>query len=277
MLCVNPMSVQRPNGNGPKDRVSVPCGRCYACKAKRQEDWALRLMQEFKASKNAYFITLTYDEEHLPWGNESPTLCKRDIQLFIKRLRKVGKVRYFIVGEYGDKTSRPHYHGIIFNLPGVNQEDTTKIIVDKWQNGHVLLGTVNPASIRYTTKYCLKTVENIEEGERGFMLCSSKPGIGYNYISDSVIKYHEAHMANFSMVLPGGIKKPMPRYYRHKIWSEKQRKEQSEAFIKMSDEKINEEIKKSQDEKQNYFYDLVNRFEKNVQLKINKQNQKSKL
>jgi len=271
------MSVQRPNGKGPKDRVTVPCGRCYACKAKRQEDWSLRLMQEFKASKNAYFVTLTYSDENIPWANDLPSLCKRDIQLFIKKVRKVGKIRYFIVGEYGDKTARPHYHGIIFNVPGINKENSTEVIADKWNKGHILLGTVNEASIRYTTKYCLKSMDDVSDVEKGFMLCSRKPGIGYNYLSDSVIKYHDAHLSNFNMVLPGGIKKPMPRYYRHKIWSEKQRKEQSEAFVKMSDEKINEEIKKSQDKNENYFFDLVNRFEKNVQIKINRKKQNSKL
>ena len=81
--------------------------------------WSFRLREELKDSESAHFLTLTYDDEHIIiTGNNEPTLYKRDVQLFLKSLRKLQKqkIKYYFVGEYGGKTDRPHYHAIIFNL-----------------------------------------------------------------------------------------------------------------------------------------------------------------
>lgn len=106
---------------------SVPCGQCIGCRLDRSRDWANRCMLELQYHRSAYFVTLTYNDEHVPRSYysdpetgeafESLTLVPRDLQLFFKRLRKkVGKIRYFACGEYGDQTMRPHYHAIIFGL-----------------------------------------------------------------------------------------------------------------------------------------------------------------
>lgn len=109
--------------------VEIPCGKCSGCKIDYSRQWANRCMLELEYHKSAYFVTLTYDDLHVPrtWyadphtGEALPayTLCKRDIQLFFKRLRKHfpdQKIRYFGCSEYGPKTQRPHYHFIIFGL-----------------------------------------------------------------------------------------------------------------------------------------------------------------
>ena len=59
------------------------------------------------------FVTLTYDEKHLP---KDGSLCLEHVQLFLKRLRfgSAFPLRYFLCGEYGEKTSRPHYHICLF-------------------------------------------------------------------------------------------------------------------------------------------------------------------
>ena len=55
---------------------------------------------------------------------------KRDVQLFLKRVRKHltkytdEKIRYYIVSEYGPKTFRPHYHGLFF----FDEEKTLKVL-----------------------------------------------------------------------------------------------------------------------------------------------------
>ena len=98
---------------------SVPCGKCLACSSNYRRDWVARMLLESQAHSDSVFITLTYSDENLP---DRGSLVKRDLQLFLKRLRRRldrlnrDKIRYFACGEYGDNTNRPHYHAIIWNL-----------------------------------------------------------------------------------------------------------------------------------------------------------------
>jgi len=94
-----------------------PCGKCIACRVNTSSDWTARAVLEtnyslIKHHYNCYFLTLTYKDEALPIGKDgNPTLYKKDVQNFFKRLRKVCKFRYLFCGEYGSKsTARPHYH-----------------------------------------------------------------------------------------------------------------------------------------------------------------------
>ena len=109
--------------------VTVPCGKCIGCRLEYSRQWANRCMLELQYHDSSYFVTLTYNEEHVPrsyYGNPetgealpSLTLCKRDFQLFMKRLRKRfsdDTIRFFMCGEYGPTTFRPHYHAILFGL-----------------------------------------------------------------------------------------------------------------------------------------------------------------
>lgn len=121
-----------------KEFVQIPCGKCIACRIEYARQWANRIMLEAMYHDEAYFVTLTYDDAHVPlsWYSDPETgearkvmtLRKRDFQLFMKRLRRwqdelqwPGKtdnhcIRFFASGEYGSKSFRPHYHAIIFNL-----------------------------------------------------------------------------------------------------------------------------------------------------------------
>lgn len=108
--------------------VQIPCGQCIGCRLDYSRQWANRCMMELKYHDSAYFVTLTYNNEHVPttwyYGEDGQayqayTLRKRDAQLWIKRLRKAfpnDHIRYFLAGEYGDKRLRPHYHAIVFGL-----------------------------------------------------------------------------------------------------------------------------------------------------------------
>lgn len=207
MRCMSPLSIPRPNGGGAFDRITVPCGRCVNCLSNRQKMWAFRLEEELKTADNAYFVTLTYADEHLPAdGNVNIG----DVQKFIKRLRKSfsdsekndlelikatlpekpkvsqiaskgpkNRFRYFIVSEYGPENNRPHYHGIFFNVPCVyetigndfiNEKLITRIL-NSWQNGFVHVGTVTPASIMYCAKYCITKSETPEGKISPFLVC----------------------------------------------------------------------------------------------------------
>lgn len=109
--------------------IQIPCGQCIGCRLEYSRQWANRCMLELEYHDSAYFVTLTYDDDHVPvsyYGDPdtglatpSLTLRKRDFQLFMKRLRKAfpdDHIRFFASGEYGSQTFRPHYHAIIFGL-----------------------------------------------------------------------------------------------------------------------------------------------------------------
>lgn len=105
----------------------IRCGHCMGCRIDKSKEWANRCLLELQDHTSAYFLTITYDDQFVPvstYTDESGasfpslSLCKKDFQLFIKRLRKrhVKPIRYFACGEYGDRTMRPHYHAIVFGL-----------------------------------------------------------------------------------------------------------------------------------------------------------------
>lgn len=114
------------------DYIQVPCGQCLECRLQYTRMWSDRCVIESKQYKYNYFITLTYDDDHLPAGG---SLDFDDLTLFIKRLRKrfsefgpdgkiipETKIKYFACGEYGTGIDspiplRPHFHIILFNLP----------------------------------------------------------------------------------------------------------------------------------------------------------------
>ena len=100
-----------------KDFTEIPCGRCIECRLKRSREWANRCMLELPYHESSYFLTLTYDDNHLRYGDvhdengflvQNPTLYKKDLQDFFKRLRKNYKydnhLKYYACGEYGDNT-----------------------------------------------------------------------------------------------------------------------------------------------------------------------------
>lgn len=198
-------------------RILVPCGKCPACLANKANEWAFRLENEFKRSFNAFFVTLTYDDDHLPYDvNGKPCFSKRDVQLFVKRLRKKSetKLKYYATAEYGERYNRPHYHAIIFNL---KTKDTYDTLRSTWQNGNVDIGTCTSASIRYTTKYCLKGSATKKGQEEPWRLQSQK--LGDNYIKTHK-KWHIADKTRFYSVKQDGVKIALPRYYKDKIYND---------------------------------------------------------
>lgn len=228
MQCYCPINIRDPSDPTGKHYMAVPCGKCFACLSRRREQWVFRLQQELKVATSAYFITLTYDDEHLPFTEDGlPCFSKRDVQLFLKRYRKelslIGaKIRYFLVSEYGGKFGRPHYHMILFNHP--KQIDLYECLTRNWQQGFVSIGTVNARSISYCAKYSLAfAVETFTDERKPFMLCSRRPAIGANYLTDSIRDYHLLNNTDLSYV--DGVPKPIPRYYRDKIFTSETEKD----------------------------------------------------
>ncbi len=216
MQCTKPILVRHTNRELCDPAVRVPCGKCIDCLQNKRAEWTFRLMQELKICDSANFVTLTYNDKYRPGE-----LVKKDVQLFIKRVRAHVapiKIRYFFVGEYGPETGREHYHGIIYNLPDELE------VLDKWTKdgesmGFVHVGTVTQASIHYVTKYMLKNLKSRPYGKTiPFAIMSKKPGLGTNYVTD--YKDYHANRTDSFATLPGGIKQRLPRHIKDKIFTE---------------------------------------------------------
>ena len=95
--------------------IKIPCGRCVGCRLERSRQWSVRIMHESQLHAENSFITLTYDDAHVP---SDYSLRYPDFQKFMKRLRKhTGlPIRYYMCGEYGETFSRPHFHSCIFGF-----------------------------------------------------------------------------------------------------------------------------------------------------------------
>lgn len=218
MECITPfLVVDKWSGK----KVPVPCGKCPACFKKRVSHWSFRLLQEDKFSHYSNFITLTYANENLPYSsNGFASLRFRDVQLFFKRLRKRNSLdlRYYLVGEYGGKTARPHYHALIFNA----ELDT---IQPAWELGQIHYGFVSGASVGYTLKYMLKgrwrPYDDTDDREPQRALMSK--GLGRGYINDAMKQWHlDDPLNRMYCSLKDGKKISMPRYYKEKIYTKAQ-------------------------------------------------------
>ena len=150
--------------------IEIPCGKCMECRLSYSKQWANRMMLEAQDHSSSYFLTLTYDDDHVH-SNEFGllTLYKKDIQDFFKRLRRriePDTIRFFACGEYGEHTFRPHYHAIVFGLTLDDLEPfgfssgypvyTSEFISSIWKNGHVLVSSVSWDTCAYTARYVVK-------------------------------------------------------------------------------------------------------------------------
>lgn len=226
--------------------IEIPCGKCVGCRLEYSRQWANRCMLELEYSDSAYFVTLTYDDAHLPLvskDDSSPvaTVCKRDFQLFMKRLRKKcgDGIRFFAAAEYGEHTFRPHYHAIIFNLKlddlvlykrsplGYNYYNS-QILQDAWSVrddkgiltplGYAVAGAVTWETAAYTARYVMKKLQGPEAKfysdlgiEAPFSLMSRRPGIARQWYDD-----HPGCAAEFYLTVStekGGKKFRPPRYF----------------------------------------------------------------
>lgn len=195
-----------------KEFLPVPCGRCIGCRLDYSRSWAVRCLLESKEHEDNQFITLTYDDAHLP---KDHSVHKRDVQLFLKRLRKyikyhlnIDNIKYYACGEYGDKSERPHYHLILFGLPlpdkrflscvRGNKLYVSDIIAKCWPYGIHSVGEVNYETAAYTARYVMKKKKGYladyykQKGiESEFNLMSRRPGIGLKYFEENYDKIYK--------------------------------------------------------------------------------------
>lgn len=243
--CLTPISIYNPKAGG---YMEAPCSRCWNCLTRRADAWAFRIMQERKRATSAHFITLTYDTEHVPINQETMTftLDKKAIPGYMKRLRKlhtqaykhinknkwkIQPLKYYAVGEYGENFERPHYHIILFNA-------IKELIPLSWSINGKMLGLVDigkkgvtAGGARYLCQYMLTGLDqNFDNRQKPFSLMSK--GLGNNYITEAIKKWHlqttgKSVINNKGEIIKtrdryyaiqDGYKIALPRYYRDKIF-----------------------------------------------------------
>lgn len=240
----------------------IPCGQCIGCRIRQREDWTTRIELEARdyPKEEVWFITLTYDEDHVPgmivktgeimrkvqytWkpGEERPSsvqvLLYEDIQKFLKRLRKAyrDKLRYFVAGEYGEQTARPHYHMILYGWKPTDLENlykihhngyyTSKWLTNIWGMGQIQIAQAVPETYRYVAGYVTKKMYEIdgkkanayyELGQtKPFACMSLKPGLGDQYFQE----HKEEIWRRGYIQCTNGKRAQIPRYYEKQMEAE---------------------------------------------------------
>lgn len=248
--CFSPWYYEK---KGSLKAIPLPCGKCPYCKRRRVNSWIFRLMKEEDISESSHFVTLTYANPYLPrTDNNYKTLKKRDFQLFMKRLRKLQlkdyatknnitiklasttlpPIKYYACGEYGSITWRPHYHAIIFNVQDTEYyyqawKATNPITNQKGTIGKIDIGQVTGASIAYTAKYIDKDrripMHQNDDRIPEFSLMSKN--LGLNWLTPQVKKHYQNNL-NKLYVTHQSHKMALPKYYRDRILSDEQKKQQ---------------------------------------------------
>lgn len=205
--------------------LPLPCGQCIGCRLERSRQWAIRCLHESQMHKENCFVTLTIDPNQSL--ERQTTLIKRDVQLFIKRLRKKfsdRKILYFYCGEYGEKYSRPHYHICFFNLDfpdktlhsnnGGNPLYSSPTLNKLWGKGYAVIGDLTFESAAYTARYITKKITGPNSDlyysgrQPEYINMSLKPAIGLNWIT----KYH-SDVFSIDSCLLRGVKVRPAKYY----------------------------------------------------------------
>lgn len=220
--------------------MKLPCGQCTGCRLDHSKDWAIRCVHEASIHRDNCWLTLTYNDEHLPPGG---SLHYPHYQDFMKRLREHAqrkhnaKLGFYMSGEYGELNLRPHYHACIF---GYDFQDkiafkktgegfqlwTSPLLTQLWPFGHAAIGPLNFETAAYTARYVMKKINGqllltgwhhytridangeMWEVEPEFAHMSLRPAIGKNWLEKYLGDvYPEGKtLINAKLVNP-------PRYY----------------------------------------------------------------
>ncbi|AXL14478.1 replication initiator protein [Microviridae sp.] len=216
--------------------VTLPCGQCIGCRLERSRQWAIRCYHEASLYSDNCFITLTYNDAHLP---SDLSLDLAHFQKFMKRLRKKfgSNIRFFHCGEYGENFGRPHYHACLFNFDfsdkkiwmrtGKNNSTIlyrSETLEKLWPYGYSSIGDVTFQSAAYVARYIMKKVTGEAADEHynfvmpdtgevfyrrpEYTTMSRRPGIGKLWFD----KYSDDVFPSDYIIINGKKVKP-PKYY----------------------------------------------------------------
>lgn len=248
MPCYRPLKGYRSSQPGPTGKhpivfnpkgaevdrpVLLPCGQCMGCRLNRSLQWALRCVHEAKQYDDNCFVTLTYNDAHLPANG---SLIVEEHQRFVKRLksyvrRKYGKdaadgIRFYMCGEYGERLGRPHFHFCFFNFDFADKKYkrvnalgdriyTSEILDKVWGRadpGMCEIGSVTFKSAAYVARYITKKITGDDAvayyGDKLPEYTAMSNGIGKGWFQ----KWSKDVFPS-DFVVHEGRKHRVPRYY----------------------------------------------------------------
>lgn len=247
------------HGPAPVNGLLLPCRQCIVCRLERSRLWAVRLLHEAKAHENACFLTLTYDDSHLP---ENQSLIRSHFTTFMKDLRarchyyEKPKVKAYGVGEYGDRSGRPHYHAILYGPFGCSNSDPDRTPEEPsrsgdsqfsnhhlsavWPYGRHRYSELTFESAAYVARYVLKKISGTKsEAHYGLRIPefqSPSKGIGKGHFQ----AWQGDIYPGDQVVLPGRGSFLPPPYYDRLLEKvdpalyEKVKKKRAESHEKMT-------------------------------------------
>lgn len=208
MLCKSPFMI------GP---LPCACQRCMPCRINKKRIWTFRLELEAKKHLSSCVVTLTYNRVYLPEGG---SLVPFHAQAFLKRLRTLlapKKIRYFLVGEYGEDSFRPHYHVLLFGLGAHvagGLDGRSGLVKQAWKYGYVYVDECSSEAISYVAGYVTKKLTQNERDLKQltpeFTRMSLRPGIGAGAVED-IARVLRTDVGLASIALNGDV----PHALRH--------------------------------------------------------------
>lgn len=237
MLCASPFI---------RDGKAHGCGQCHPCRFNRRRIWTHRILLEARQHLQNSFVTLTYSEQNISSLDvgSGPSLEPKHSQDWLKRFRKAIaplRIRYFLVGEYGDESRRPHYHAALFGYEsclfgrtrGWKQNCCAQcdLVRDTWGYGKVFLGSLEDNSAQYIAGYVTKKLTNANDPGAAEVLAgrhpefarmSLRPGIGcdaMDEVASTLMTFNlDASQADVPSALRHGSRKlPLGRYLQQQL------------------------------------------------------------
>lgn len=222
--------------------IQIPCGKCIGCRLDYSRSWADRMTYHvFGKEDNSWFLTLTYDDYHIQDLDHNAVYDIYSLNYdhvrdgFIKRLRNKYRdchIDFYLSGEYGDSSFRPHFHAILYNLPlddlefwKVNDQGdplyTSDIIHSIWQRGFCSVSRFSWLGAAYTASYVEKKRDGRKLCEYTALdlapekcLCSRRPGIAYDYYFDHANDLWNNNGLSVSRSVNKSGHLGIPRYFR---------------------------------------------------------------
>lgn len=219
----------------PTDNTSyvglVKCGKCLECAQDYSREWSYRCELESRCWDHNCVVTLTY-------ADTDGELCRRDAQLFMKRLREhfePKRIRFFGCGEYGKRYKRPHYHIVLFNCSfddcyywkksqTGNAMYRSPTLEKLWTAGYSVIEPLTLETVKYCAKYLQKLIDYHGKKVKPFTMMSTRPGIGalalekYPNIVGGIVNtdkvYSEGHYIKTPQYLLRYVEKAAARYLR---------------------------------------------------------------
>lgn len=179
------------------------------------------------------FVTLTYE-------NDPVSLVPMHHRQFMDALRKrlsPLRLRFYMVGEYGEQNERPHFHYVLFGYPSCRRATSRgkhfrccaacDLLEEVWRKGHIKNLPLEMGSARYVARYVVKKMTRHDDPRLGnrhpeFARMSLKPGIGSGVLDAVAATITRYNLLTAEGDVPvtlrhGALEWPLGRYLRKQL------------------------------------------------------------